>query len=140
MLFMGKDIFGFTYDSSLTGMTSFFNAEGVATEKCVHYTLIFNTFVFCQVFNEINSRKLGEKEYNVFTGFFSNWLFIVIILGTIVVQYILVQYGGPPIRSAPLTLEQHAICIAIGLFSFIQSILVKLLLPVSWFANWQMKE
>lgn len=55
-----------------------------------HYTLIFNTFVFMQVFNEINARKLGEKEYNVFAGFFNNVLFLSIIVGTIIVQYFLV--------------------------------------------------
>jgi len=65
--------------------------------------MIFNTFVFCQVFNEINSRKLGEKEYNVFAGFFNNFLFIFIIVLTIVVQIILVEYGGQPIRCCSLS-------------------------------------
>ena len=45
------------------------------TQKTIHYTMIFNAFVFCQVFNEINSRKLGEYEFNVFAGFFNNFLF-----------------------------------------------------------------
>jgi calcium-translocating P-type ATPase len=27
-----------------------------------HYTILFNTFVFCQVFNEINSRKVNEGK------------------------------------------------------------------------------
>jgi magnesium-transporting ATPase (P-type) len=105
MLFKGKDIFGFTYDSDKTGLPSFYNEDGSPTEKCIHYTLIFNTFVFCQVFNEINSRKLGAYEFNVFSGFFNNWLFQFIIITTVVVQYVLVQYGGAPIRSAPLTLQ-----------------------------------
>jgi Ca2+ transporting ATPase len=43
-----------------------------------------------QVFNEINARKLGLKEYNVFAGFFNNFLFLGIIIGTIIVQYFLV--------------------------------------------------
>jgi len=36
------------------------------TNRCRVYTMLFHAFVFMQVFNEINSRKLGEKEYNVF--------------------------------------------------------------------------
>jgi len=72
-----------------------------------------------QVFNEINARKLGDKEYNVFKGFFNNWLFISIIIFTIIVQCTLVQYGGIPLRCVPLTPEQHGICIALGAFSLI---------------------
>ena len=29
-------------------------------DKGFHYTFIFNTFIFMQVFNEINCRKIGE--------------------------------------------------------------------------------
>ena len=29
-----------------------------------------------QLFNQINARKLGDKEYNVFAGFFSNKMFL----------------------------------------------------------------
>lgn len=30
-----------------------------------HYTILFNTFVFCQVFNEINSRKVNEGNKSI---------------------------------------------------------------------------
>lgn len=72
-----------------------------------------------QVFNEINSRKLGAFEYNVFKGFFNNALFISVILLTIVVQVLLVQYGGKPVRSCPLSYVEHAICLVIGMISFV---------------------
>jgi Ca2+ transporting ATPase len=32
-----------------------------------HFTIIFNTFVMMQLFNEINSRKISE-EWNIFNG------------------------------------------------------------------------
>ena len=104
------------------------------------YTLIFHSFVFMQVFNEINSRKLGEKEYNVFVGFFNNWLFITIIIFTIAVQCLLVQYGGVPVRAKPLTWEQHLICIGIGAFSLIWALVVKAVMPARWFDRLHMKE
>jgi P-type Ca2+ transporter type 2B len=47
-----------------------------------------------QIFNEINARKLGEKEYNVFHGFFNNLLFLFIVLSTIGIQMLMVEYGG----------------------------------------------
>merc|ERR1711977_456134 len=36
-------------------------------------TVVFNAFVFCQFWNEINCRKL--KEINVFERFFDSWWF-----------------------------------------------------------------
>ena len=93
-----------------------------------------------QLFNEINSRKLGEFEYNSFSGFFNNFLFLFILFGTIGIQYLMVQYGGQSVRTWPLTLEQHGICIGIGATTLIWSLFVKLLLPTRWFSRLQMKE
>lgn len=36
----------------LHGHTAF----GVAPNSPQHFTIVFNTFVFCQIFNEINAR------------------------------------------------------------------------------------
>ena len=88
-----------------------------------------------QIFNEINARKLGVKEFNVFSGFFNNPLFLLILVGTMVVQYFLVQYGGPPVRTVPLSQEQHLICIAIGAGSLIWGVIVKLFLPATIFGK-----
>uniref|UniRef100_A0A804M077 Cation-transporting P-type ATPase C-terminal domain-containing protein n=1 Tax=Zea mays TaxID=4577 RepID=A0A804M077_MAIZE len=51
----------------------------------VKNTFIFNTFVFCQVFNEFNSCK--PDELNVFKGISENHLFIGIIAITVVLQF-----------------------------------------------------
>uniref|UniRef100_A0A8C1KW92 Calcium-transporting ATPase n=1 Tax=Cyprinus carpio TaxID=7962 RepID=A0A8C1KW92_CYPCA len=52
-----------------------------------HYTIIFNTFVLMQLFNEINARKI-HGERNVFDGIFGNPIFCSIVLGTFGVQVI----------------------------------------------------
>jgi Ca2+ transporting ATPase len=85
------------------------------------------------VFNEINARKLGERDYNVFAGFFNNFLFLFIIILTIIVQYLLVQFGSIPVRCVPLTIQQHLICIGIGLCSLIVGVLIKPI-PARWFS------
>lgn len=65
-----------------------------------HYTFIFNLFVMLQVFNFLNSRKLGDEvlniltQLNVFEGIFSNWLFPVIVVAIFALQIILVTFGG----------------------------------------------
>ena len=38
----------------------------VSQAKRLHLTYIFNTFVFLQIFNEINCRKVGRKDFSVF--------------------------------------------------------------------------
>lgn len=86
-----------------------------------------------QIFNEINARKLGEHEYNVFAGFFNNILFLGIVLATCAIQYLMVEYGGASVRTIPLTTEQHLICLGIGMYSLIHGLFVKWLLPVKWF-------
>uniref|UniRef100_A0A8C3VHA9 Calcium-transporting ATPase n=1 Tax=Catharus ustulatus TaxID=91951 RepID=A0A8C3VHA9_CATUS len=52
-----------------------------------HYTIIFNTFVMMQLFNEINARKI-HGERNVFDGIFRNPIFCTIVLGTFVIATI----------------------------------------------------
>lgn len=108
--------------------------------KITLYTIIFHSFVFMQIFNEINSRKLGAHEFNVFKGFFNNGLFLFIIISTLLVQTALVQYGGAAVRTVPLTLDQHLICLGIGMFSLINGVITKALLKPQWFAWIRIKE
>eukprot|EP00027_Filamoeba_sp_ATCC50430_P004623 CAMPEP_0168558174 /NCGR_PEP_ID=MMETSP0413-20121227/9825_1 /TAXON_ID=136452 /ORGANISM="Filamoeba nolandi, Strain NC-AS-23-1" /LENGTH=976 /DNA_ID=CAMNT_0008589269 /DNA_START=36 /DNA_END=2966 /DNA_ORIENTATION=- len=79
-------------------------------------TIIFNTFVFCQLFNEINSRKLGN-ELNVLSGIFSNLTFWVVMIFTVSVQYAIVQFGGEFAAVTALTKEQWIACVAVGAIS-----------------------
>ncbi|XP_073900511.1 plasma membrane calcium-transporting ATPase 2 isoform X1 [Castor canadensis] len=79
-----------------------------------HYTIIFNTFVMMQLFNEINARKI-HGERNVFDGIFRNPIFCTIVLGTFAIQIVIVQFGGKPFSCSPLQLDQWMWCIFIGL-------------------------
>lgn len=58
------------------------------TTRCkptAHSSIVFNTFVMLQLFNEINSRKV-HGERNVFKGITHNPIFLIIMSGTFVVQ------------------------------------------------------
>ncbi|KAL9184137.1 hypothetical protein ACHAXT_002223 [Thalassiosira profunda] len=84
LLFAGPDVFGFAPGHEVEKNTG---------ENSVHYTFIFNAFVWMQLFNEINSRML-EGEHNVFRGMEKNPLFCGILLITAVLQVIMVEFGG----------------------------------------------
>lgn len=85
-----------------------------------------------QIFNQINSRKLGD-EINVFVGFFNNWLFLAIIAVTFVVQMLLVQFGGIAVRCYPMTWSQQGICLAIGVGGLVWGTLIKVFIHPSYF-------
>ncbi|XP_055974878.1 plasma membrane calcium-transporting ATPase 4 isoform X3 [Sorex fumeus] len=79
-----------------------------------HYTIIFNTFVLMQLFNEINSRKI-HGERNVFGGIFRNFIFCSVVLGTFISQIFIVEFGGKPFSCTKLTLSQWLWCLFIGI-------------------------
>ncbi|MCJ8744349.1 hypothetical protein PDJAM_G00117550 [Pangasius djambal] len=78
-----------------------------------HYTIIFNVFVMMQLFNEINARKI-HGERNVFEGIHRNPIFCSVVLGTFILQIIIVQLGGKPFSCTALTLDQWLWCIFVG--------------------------
>ena len=92
-----------------------------------HFTIFFNIFVFMQVFNSINSRKLQKNEFNVFNGIFGNWLYLLIQAIMVVGQIILVNFGGRAVRTHPLSFKQHCKCIGIASLTLIWGFITKLL-------------
>lgn len=93
----------------------------------VHYTMIFNTFVYCQVFNEINARSVSHDKINVFAGVFTNWIFCSVIVGTALVQVILVEFCGPFATTTSLSIAQWFICIGLGALSLPLGFLLRLI-------------
>ncbi|MEE6480306.1 hypothetical protein FKM82_012530 [Ascaphus truei] len=79
-----------------------------------HYTIVFNTFVMMQLFNEINARKI-HGERNVFDGLFNNLIFCSIVLGTFIIQIVIVQFGGKPFSCTELTVDQWLWSIFLGM-------------------------
>uniref|UniRef100_A0A1J3DIX8 Calcium-transporting ATPase n=1 Tax=Noccaea caerulescens TaxID=107243 RepID=A0A1J3DIX8_NOCCA len=82
----------------------------------VKNTLIFNAFVLCQAFNEFNARKPDEK--NIFKGIIKNRLFMGIILITLVLQVIIVEFLGKFASTTKLNWQQWLICVGIGVISW----------------------
>ncbi|KAL7586628.1 hypothetical protein Lser_V15G38722 [Lactuca serriola] len=86
-------------------------------------TFIFNTFVFCQVFNEINSRDIDK--INIFRGMFSSWIFLGVMISTVVFQVIIVEFLGTFASTVPLDWELWGLSIVIGLVSMPIAVVLK---------------
>ena len=97
---------------------------GESASPTVHYTLVFNIFVMMQVFNEFNSRKINN-ECNVFSHIFDNYLFWVIIIGTIIVQMIIVEIGGEVMSTTTLSWSEIGISILLGALCLVYQQLIR---------------
>ncbi|KYQ93215.1 P-type ATPase [Tieghemostelium lacteum] len=95
-------------------------------DKTVYHTIIFNTFVFCQLFNEINSRVL-DNQLNVFQGILRNYIFLGVMLFNVVVQTLLVEFGGDFFGTRHLDYKQWFFCLIIGFGTLIWGLCLRLL-------------
>ncbi|KAG2309441.1 hypothetical protein Bca52824_029189 [Brassica carinata] len=86
-------------------------------------TVIFNSFVFCQVFNEVNSREI--EKINVFTGMFNSWVFTGVMVVTVVFQVIIVEFLGAFASTVPLSWQHWLLSILIGSLSMIVAVILK---------------
>ena len=120
IIFYGDYIFGVPSDRNLEHFM-WNNVNGY------HFTIFFNIFVFMQVFNSINARKLQKEELNVFTGILGNWLYILIQSIIIFGQIILVTFGGRAVRTHPLSIKQHMDCLLISAMTLVWGFFIKLL-------------
>jgi Ca2+ transporting ATPase len=100
--------------------------QDYSSSNVKHFTIFFHTFILMQLFNEINCRKHKLSELNVFKGFFSNKMFIIILVMTLAVHFVIIEFGGEPFKTTHLEWHYHLICIALGAVSLLVALLVKL--------------
>ncbi|XP_074078519.1 plasma membrane calcium-transporting ATPase 4-like [Macrotis lagotis] len=104
LLFLGEEFFDID-----SGRKASLNAP-----PSQHYTIVFNTFVLMQLFNEINARKI-HGERNIFEGMFNNPIFCSVLVGTFISQVLIVEFGGKPFNCTNLTLSQWLWCLFLGM-------------------------
>ena len=92
-----------------------------------HFTIFFDVFVFLQVFNSINARKLNQKELDIFEGIEDNAYYIIVQAFIVFGQIVLVTFGGRAVRTQPLSIFQHLCCALISSLSLGVGYLVKLI-------------
>ncbi len=104
--------------------------DGVGQDYDGNYrdAMIYNAFVWAQLFNEINARKIRD-ELNPFDGILTNNMFISIFIGSAAMQFLTVQFAGIVFKTVPLDGDDWAICLILGLFSLPFGILGRLVPP-----------
>ena len=96
--------------------TSGYKKEDHNNQYSIHFTYIFNIFVMLQFFNFINCRMIHD-EINILKYITKSTYLIVILIIILVLQIILLTFGGPAIRVHQwgLSPAQWGISIFIGL-------------------------
>lgn len=110
------------------------------TKDYTHGTVMFNSFIFAQLFNEFCARGLFDEK-NPFAGLLGqyeksedpneppkkgkpNTVFMSVIVVTVALQVFLVFVGGDFVKTSGLSAENFLICIGMGticlLFNFVQ--------------------
>ena len=81
-----------------------------------HYTCIFNTFVFLQLFNLFNCRRIHD-QWDIFRGFNKSNLGMGVLALIVLLQIVLIEVGGDAFQTTPLTGPEWGVSIGIGLTS-----------------------
>jgi len=118
--FVGEEIFNIPCFP-----TSSASPEDILEHPCSGTTLelnsvIFNTFVFMQIFSEINSRRIAERD--IFSGIFKSYYFCLIIVVTIAVQCIIMfavagTTVGDAVGFGTITGAEWGACILLGVLT-----------------------
>eukprot|EP00529_Nitzschia_sp_RCC80_P005715 CAMPEP_0113460612 /NCGR_PEP_ID=MMETSP0014_2-20120614/11086_1 /TAXON_ID=2857 /ORGANISM="Nitzschia sp." /LENGTH=1038 /DNA_ID=CAMNT_0000352289 /DNA_START=357 /DNA_END=3473 /DNA_ORIENTATION=- /assembly_acc=CAM_ASM_000159 len=94
-----------------------------------HFTILFNAFVFCQVFNEFNAREIGDR-FDPMGALGKSPMFLLVIAFTVVAQWAIVEYGGDFTQTTPLSTSEWRATVGYGAMSIPIGFIMRLV-PVS---------
>ncbi|MES1911506.1 MAG: hypothetical protein MHM6MM_003926 [Cercozoa sp. M6MM] len=98
----------------------------------LHFTVVFNVFVLMQLFNLVNARLLNN-DMNPFQDFFHNPLYTIIFVACFAAQFLIVEFGGAPVRVVSLITHEDAkwwhwlACLGLGALSLPMGLLLRLI-------------
>ena len=111
-----------------------FHLKEYGHDRVLMRTIIFNCFVFLQVFNELNCRRIDDG-LNIFRGLHKNTSFLLVQVFVIVGQYLIVTFGGVAFKTVPLSWKYWLVCVLIGFLSIPVGIIIRLLPDVGIFTR-----
>jgi P-type Ca2+ transporter type 2C len=94
-----------------------------------HLSSVFNMFVFFQIWNIFNARALRYGE-SPFKNLNKNKTLLAIVAGVILIQLIVVNYGGEIFRTVPLSPD----------IWFWTIIITATIIPYGYFAKWLIRK
>ncbi|KAH9164446.1 Ca-transporting ATPase [Lactarius sanguifluus] len=115
--FLGSRVLGFRHTDDLTLQKH---------HDEIVQMLVFNVFVFAQVSNSFNCRRL-DRKLNVFEGTSKNWYFTAITIIEVVVQVSICFVGGAAFGVTRMGVREWCISVALGCISLPLGTLIRLI-------------
>lgn len=108
--------YGDTWFSVPSGRTDPVDDKDDAASQ--HLTIVFNTFAWLQLFNELNCRKVHDEQ-DVLTDpmLWGNRIFLTALGTQMALQVLIVEFGGDLFHCAPLRGSQWLACVGMGALS-----------------------
>lgn len=128
---MWKMIVGQAIYQMVITLLLYFGAEKIFSYQSKHEkeqipTIVFNTFVWLQIFNQWNNRRL-DNNFNIFEGVTRNWFFMVINAFMVGAQILIVFIGGAAFSVKELNKAQWAYCVVLGFLSIPIGVVIRLI-------------
>merc|ERR1712167_275061 len=98
--------------------------------RYAHYTILFNLFVYCQIWNEFNARSIGDDGLAAFRGLHKNAMFAGVIFFTVALQLFMTQVSGDFTRTTALNTHDWFWSVVLA-FLVIPMGIIKRFIPVS---------
>lgn len=129
LLFAGPALLDLKYSSRSTCV------EYDASDDCVrsdytHATIVFNTFVFMQLFNQLNCRHLATP-LNPLKGISRAPTFVAIVGAEMLLQVLLVQLAGEFFDTTGLSAGHWAVCLALSAATIPLALVQRFIPPVA---------
>lgn len=125
------DMINAPYYASATLTNKPFEVNGEPTNRNIHYTFMFHTFMMMTIFNQINCRKLGVREFNIFSRFFNNYLFIIIIAAEFAASWVFTEFLGKITRTTYLPFPMVIATLSFGVGALLWAAIIKAT-PEKW--------
>ncbi|KAG0267855.1 hypothetical protein DFQ27_008131 [Actinomortierella ambigua] len=122
--YAGMSIFG--YGDKPPAGSSDVDVARYSYKRQLMDTMVFNTYVCLQIFNEVNCRRL-DNRLNIFAGVTKNYYFMVIFVIMCALQALIVQFGGAAFETTPISGMQWLVCILLGTLSLPIGVVIRLM-------------
>ena len=98
-----------------------------------HLSVVFNLFVFFQIFNMLAARKIND-EFNFFDGIHTNAMFLTVWFIIVIGQVLITQFGSKAMKVhiKGITGTQWIYCVVCSAFCLIWNAILKCL-PEKYF-------
>lgn len=132
-IFFGEWLYDLKYDTAtqITDTDAAGNYTPAAEAKMQHLSVIYNTFMFLQIFNLLNCRVVGVRDLNPLKGIFRDWTFPLFWILIVLFQIGTVFYGHFLFQTVPITGWELLISCLWGFSPILVSFFVKLT-PSDW--------